>query len=98
MPLLLKASNPKARKAQQCIPCCTVIEPGTIYRRETYVANDLYDWVICVDCWGIINSVCDWAHGEANAETFEEWADDNRDNPAALAFLTRCFPVIEEVK
>jgi hypothetical protein len=93
MPLLLRASNPKARKVHRCVPCMVTIEPGTFYRRETYIGDDgPYDWVMCGDCEEIADDVGAWAYDEVGMDSFEDWADENRQDERALAFLFRRFP------
>lgn len=99
MPQLLKEKMVKARKAHNCQTCLTVtIQPGTVYRRATYVYDGMvYDWVSCEPCEAISMLVYDWwsDSGEEGVgfDEYRDWAYEHEDDPehgeAARAYLQR---------
>lgn len=93
MSTLLNTSRPKARKAHRCGMCEGQIVPGETYRRDTYKADDLYDFITCDPCEkdGIVTKVCAWCRDPSEGVTSEtawEWAHEGP-SPEAERWLAR---------
>lgn len=91
----LRQSTPVARKAHRCGMCNGSVQPGERYHRSTNLFDGrVYDFITCSPCEsdGILAEVHAWCGSPwegVSAEDAYEWAHDNRDQPAAAAWLTR---------
>lgn len=93
----LRHATPTARKPHRCDCCCGTIQPGEKYHRSTNIYDDqLYDWVACMACDGIVATVWEWVGRPdegISEDSFAEWARAHVDGPEhgerARAYITR---------
>lgn len=103
-PRLLKATRPKARKANRCSLCAGPINPGDPYLRESLSYNGfMYEWLTCTPCDtdNVTYLITAWAEGDLEDGIFLEaarkWAEDefshttDEEREAAERFLERTY-------